>query len=179
LRFISSYRGLELGLRNPKITGFTQTGDPIYDGSYLKAEFIQGGVDEREAQEAFKSLIFKGMYESEDPRERLSWFDTELAQMHYKWTDEEREYAEGRLQELEGFGRDYILVQPEAIPAPWASYDTTDVKLIVDLMQATGTNAGDVLAYERSNKNRQAVIDAVEAAGNDAPQKSAEVVVNA
>lgn len=176
MRFISSNRGLEIALRNPKITGFTQTGDPIYDGNYLKAEFQQGGVSPWEAELAIKTLLFKGMYEGEDPTERLSWFDTETAQLHYGWTDDEREFAEKRLLEIED---NFMLVEQPKVPAPWHNYDTiTDPKRIVALIEDTGTSASEVLAYERENKNRIAVIDAVEAL-SAAPTVAGAVVVNA
>jgi len=178
LRFISPHRGYEQALRNPKIQSFTQSGDPIYDGSYLKAEFVGGGVSPWEAEEALKTFSFKGAYEGEDLTERLSWFDTELAQMHYGWTDDERELAEKVLLASESLNQNYMLVESPKVPIPWASYDTTNVKDIVDLMHATGTTPGDALAYERANQKRQAVIDAIESSETKAP-KDAPVVVSA
>lgn len=180
MRCISPHKGFELCLRNPRITGFTQQGDPIYDGSYLKAEFQQGGVSPWEYDLALKSFAFRGAYEDEDLYSRISWFDTEIAQKHYKWTDEERKFAEERLKEDQTNGLSYIIVEAPKVPAPWAKYDDLkDASEIVALMDATGTEAGDVLSYERQNKNRQAVIDAVEASEDEVPVAEAKVVVKA
>lgn len=96
------------------------------------------------------------------PRSRLSGFDTEQAQQALGWTDEEREYVEEALRSGSEYGMEYVEIPATPLSKPWATYDTTDVKKIVSIAEAMGLPLADVLAYEKANANRPAVLLLIE-----------------
>lgn len=122
---------------------------------------------------------FRGLTYDENPLHRLSTFDSLYAQSVHNWTDEEREIVENKIRTGPGNGVDYIVVDTPRVPAPWPAYDNLKVvgkrtvemvaEKIAETVSELGIDPDRVLAYERENDNRPAVIAAVENLKKDAP----------
>ncbi len=146
----------------------------------LKAVFTND-TTQYERDIAKKTFKFNGLPRDEftdmpvDPDYRISGFDTTTQ----GWDDETREKAEKLLLEHPNNGSDFIIVEAPERPAPWKGYDTiTSVKKILELVTDTGSDAEEVLSYERENKNRPQVVEALELVVNP-PVQDDEVVVEA
>jgi hypothetical protein len=86
----------------------------------------------------------------------LCYYDSEAAQQIHGWTDEERQLIEGHLPSCPGV----LIVERPKLKAPWPAYAktrklqgrrTADVAAeeIAATVTSTGTDPGDVIAYER------------------------------
>lgn len=99
----------------------------------------------------------------EDPAWRLSFFDTEIAQKHGKWSDELRVEIEDNLRAHSSFGSDLIEVDQPRAPLPYDTYPQhrkvqgrrTIEHVIADVVSSVtllGGNVADkVVAYEGDN----------------------------
>lgn len=181
-RFVSRYAGYSHGVREEIAEQFSR-GTRIIQRS-LEAQFDRRGLTDYEKELAARELSFHGLPEDKDtgenvsPMSRLSLFDSEQAQKHFRWTDEEHDLVVQTLRESERLGLDYIEVAQPKRPAPWSGYDKlTDVDQIVELTIATETSPADVIAYERENEDREEVIAALEALLE--PAGDEEIVIDA
>lgn len=146
----------------------------------LYAQFNEHDVTDWEREMALKHFKFPGMPVQEDtlepidPSYRLATFDTTMQ----GWDEETRKFAEERLETAIGANIDYIKVEKPKLDAPWPGYDKlVSAKKIAELVESTGSDIEAVVAYERENKNRADVIEAVQALA-PAPDPD-EVVVSA
>lgn len=100
------------------------------------------------------------------PRSRISGFDTVMAQEANGWTDEERELVEKTLLESGERNRDFILLEDAAVSSgkPWSTYDSTPGERVVGLAQELGIPLGEVLAYEKANRNDAGLVYLMERA---------------
>ena len=170
-RFVSRYAAYSHGVRE-EISELTPLGRRVLQRS-LEAQFDPRGLKDEEKQEAARRLSFHGLPESPDtaslefgvdlsPFSRLSLFDSEKAQKHFKWTDEETDLVVETLRDSEMNGIEFVEVTPVRAKAPWASYDKlVDAEQIVELAIATETPIADVIAYERENQNREDLLVAL------------------
>lgn len=104
--------------------------------------------------------------ENFDPRWRFSVYDTD-------WIEdaELRAEAEAKLTDYGIVGNEVLLVLPEAVPAPWPSFDDvrgvkgspTPMRL-VEMARDFGVSLERCLAYERVAQNREDVVEAFEEA---------------
>lgn len=164
----------------------------IEDPGYI-AQFHPHGLTAWEMDKARE--LWAGDYDGRIPRggrleNRFGVFDSGLAQEMEpgengeRMSDERRERIEEGLLRHPRLGNKFVQVERPKVAAPWATYDdivtaqgVTLAKVgekIASLMDEIGADPDHVLAYERVNANRQAVIDAVEAKKN-----SGEVAVSA
>lgn len=126
---------------------------------HLHAKFSKAGVSPEEQEIGIREFVHNGLPEDRDteqlysPRNRISVFDTLIAQAHHGWTDQEREIVELALRNSPHYGMEFIEVTKPPVPKPWPTYDeTTDV---VGIANAIGVPLADVLAYELENLNRE------------------------
>lgn len=166
MRFVCKHANYSVELRES-----IEEPDPYHKGRHiihrkpLVANFVAGDLTPWEKEAALKHFSFAGMPVEEDmmtpvdPSSRLSSFDTTTQ----GWSPEDQEYAEKALLESQAHGPDYLHVETPKRPAPWAGYDKLRAaNKIVELVEATGSDPEYVLAYERENENRDAVIAALE-----------------
>lgn len=183
MRFLSPIPKLSLTLRQSEYDKPGKQGQLVRKG--VTIQFNQHDVTEAEREfglRHFAAALRKGLPLQEngtdpiDPSYRLSTFDTEEHEAAKHWTPEEREGFEKQLLEHFLHGRDYIHVEQPKLPAPWPGYDKIkDVKTLVAKVKELEFDVEDVVAYERQNQNREAVIEALQAV--DAEDGS--VLVNA
>lgn len=181
MRFVAygaSYsHGVQSELGEPTATGYRVT------RRGLEAQFSTRGIKDHEIELAAKTLHVHGLPEDSieggpvSPRSRISVFDTEQAQRHFDWTDDERELVEKRLLESEMYGLELVKVDDPKRPAPWKGYDSLeDVERILAAVEATGVDVSEVIAYERENEDREEVIAALTEL---LPEEEQSVVIDA
>lgn len=143
-------------------------------------EFKQGELTDYERKVARERLSFRGVPTEVDGTPidptltRASAFDTE-------WVPERiRPQVESALLSNPDFNRAYILVEKVKAAKPWPKYDETrgggrgvsTAQVIAERVSELGLNAEEVIQYERENKNRADVIEALEALGAPAEEET-------
>lgn len=168
MRFISPHRGYAINIRNPvQVPDKYGQMNEVEKG--LVASFdISSSPKDWEIDQAEKSLDFRGMPVEEHTEEaipvylRLSVFDSEQAQIHNGWTDEERRVVEEKMLRLQ-HPQEFILSAKPAVPAPWPAYDTITIPVkIKKTVAELGYDPQTVIEYERDNANRPEVLAALE-----------------
>lgn len=181
MRFLSKYRNYHLLLRNETYQLVEQSGgapklvalQPMYS-----ADFQHGDVSEAErtfAIERFGAAAFKGTtiegdgVTQEDPRNRISSFDTEAQ----GWPYDLREEFEAYMLASPSLGIDFVLYEPALVAAPWPSYDqlTAQGRRTVEMVAEkialnvieNGYDPATVAAYETAHLKRPAVLHALAA----------------
>lgn len=168
MRFGCPHAGYTITLRVP-----VEEPDPYHPGRHLitregiQAQFRSGDFTLREKKQIEDRFYFNGLgtYEGDnmtplDVGFRIGTFDTDMQ----GYDEKTKAFVEEKMQESMYFGNDYILLELVRLPAPWPGYDKLrSPKKIVELVDETGSDVEDVIAYERENANRGDVIDALEA----------------
>lgn len=75
--------------------------------------------------------------------------------------EEERERVIKLLLAQPEHGQSFIYIEPEKLPAPWPAYDSMDVKKIVQFATDGDYDFKIILAYEKQNKNRKELVEAL------------------
>ena len=142
-------------------------------GIVCKFQHAGRGLSPWEIDEALDRFDIRGVAVGEDPASRLSFYDTEIWQIHQGWDDQTRKKVEDRLLSGNGFGTDYFLSERPRAQAPWPGYDKLGAQgrrtvemvaeKIAQMTTDTGVDPEAVLQYERENLNREPVVKAVEA----------------
>lgn len=174
MRFISKYRSysfVAIPTRAPE--------KAIAYG--LKAElpivcdFQHGGLSDWEKKEGLARFEFAGLGHDEKAARRLSFYDTELEAIRLGWDEETKTRVEQRLLGAPGYGVDFFEVERPRLEPPWIRYDEVeDPQEIVTMIRAIGIDPAAVVAYELENRNRQAVLDALEV-----KEEEPEALINA
>jgi len=193
LRFISKYAAYKISAI-PSVDHYG-TGQPKKRG--VVCEFKLDYLHPWEIDAARSTFQFRGVaaagpigspiIKHVDPIGRVSVYDTEEAEANgeYQAAGVSREDVERALLSKHSLGRDFILVEKPAVPAPWPAYDklTTSrgrdlswvVEQIVSRVQDLGVDPISVIEYERANRNRPEVIDALRKIGQPAEEEVVEV----
>lgn len=181
-RFVSQQKGHRVIVRNGRESYLGPQGDMVPPVTELVALFTHNLLTRDDAEEAKSRMHIRGTTEDEagrpiDPAYRLSVFDSEVAQLQNGWTDEETDLVVAKLRSLLNRG-DVIEIEPEPVVKPWNGYDAIEEPdRIVELALAVEADLAKVLAYEKANKARPEVIDALRAEIADGEEES--VVVHA
>ena len=148
---------------------FAPNGETIDERPRIFAEFTHGPVPDWAMKQVLKRLDFGFLPDGWTPEMQISSFDSVVAQNQNGWKDSEREALEEHLARQ--VGEDYILVEPERAPKPWATYDKLfarkgmtqeqAVEKIISIVVDTGIDPQLVIDYEQENKNRADVIEAM------------------
>ena len=164
---------------------FAPNGDKIKELPRVYAEFTHGPVPPWAMTQALRRIDWGFLADGWSPEMQISSFDSLEAQAELGWSDEDRIALEEHLNARQG--QDFIHVEPEKAPKPWAAYDKLfakkgmnqeqAVEKITEIILDTGVDPAVVLEYERENKNREDVIRAVEELGLDAGDE--DIVVGA
>lgn len=198
LRFVSKSPGYTITFKRDIIRTFgqgeTQVLQPLWN-----CQFSPVGIKAEEIEQAKKWAINHGMALEQDQvttvdsAYRFSVFDTEEFQALHADDVFERTpdgFTDALRLELEQFLIDhqdeyYRQVEVIVIPPPWPNYDATKgvrglptAQRIAEKVAEDGYDIDAVLAYERANRNRQEVLDAV-AGLRDEPVVEDELLVTA
>lgn len=145
----------------------------------LFAQFQRGGLPPYALDLAVKAFEFRKKPPAHPIENWVAFFDSEAGQIQNNWTTAERELVEARLTVgvADDDGRfypppaDVLLVERPHLAAPWPAYDKlvaqgarTVEKVSVKIAEKVtedGYDPAEVIAYERENLNRAAVLDAL------------------
>lgn len=162
MRFASKSEEYNRTVRQP-IFGLVQgPGGPeqICTREGIMAQFTQGGLTSFEKEQCRERFTFLGQYEGEDPTRRLSVYDTDEQASQLGWDAETKAEVEQNL--LEGQNEFYFLLEQYKQPKPWPNYDNIrQAAKVAEMVETLGLDPEAVIAYERENENRKAVIDAL------------------
>lgn len=166
-RYISKARAFKKTVRKAKTQLInTPQGPEVTETSPpLIAFFEQGGTTPKETALALERFKFSGLAEKENPARRLSVYDTDEQAKAHGWGADFKSEVEAVLDA--GQCEFYFKVVAEKAPKPWPKYDETDVDDIADLTSVLGIDPAIVLAYERENLGREAVLSAFDEAEVD------------
>lgn len=139
---------------SPDLLYLRETRPPII------ACFSRLGITPRELELAQERFCFK----DENPADFVSIFDTDEEAHEHGWSDAVKAQVEDVLDAGEGYV--YVKVELDPSPSPWPTYDTTPADDIFPTAELIGVDLKGVLNYERENRNRKAVVDAI--LGSDA-----------
>lgn len=170
-RFISQYRENSFDAIKPvsqTVQDANGTRLVTIDKGVL-CEFQHGGLLQWEWEQALDKLNLRGLAEGEDPRHRFSVYDTELQAIINGWSPERRQEVEERLRNACGAGDMIECVKPK-LPPPVANWDKLKgvkgkptAEYLADLVRELGLEPHYCCNYERENKNRADVIEAISA----------------
>lgn len=174
-RYISRSQKFKKAVRKAKSTIVHTSQGPVNQTVVepMAALFEQGGATQEEIRLALERFQFKGLAEGENPARRISVYDTDEQARKHGWDENLKAEIEDVLDR--GQNTDYFKVEAPAAPIPWPSYDQTPPGKVLEVALMVGVDPNAVLRYERENKNRAAVVKALEE--SLAPQD--EVVVEA
>jgi hypothetical protein len=153
----SKYTDLTVLVRSESVQYHSATGVEIGRVKPLTAEFgFHGGermvVNPITNELEPHALIYGRYYDTEEAKERLGW------------TDDEHEavvYTLDKLCREQPFLIARVEHEIPAIVKPWPTYDETHWKTIPVLAEQLGL-LDTTLAYERENKNREAIVSVLE-----------------
>lgn len=172
MRFASIYPLLSLGTVRKEKFVLALDGQRDKTQDSISVNFTQEYLTQDDIDFAlsfFPANVFRGRYLEEDRitlqplAERIGVFDTEIAAQNNGWSDEEKQMVEEWIQRHPALGREFVECIPvvKVIEKPWPSYNSIHhfkvAKTAIELGLAEQT-----LAYEKANKNRQNIIDALE-----------------
>lgn len=192
MRFISKYPGF-------KVTAIPGE-DDLFTGRPKRlpiiAKFKPGFLYAWEVDAARRHFKFNGLTQIGepgaagdiiDPSIRVSYYDTLEAQREEGWSDEFREQVEQGLLSNPFHGSEFLMVEQPELPAPWPKYDelvahgrrTSEMvaEKIAETVRDLGLDPEEVIAYERANRNREEVVNAI--LGVQEEQSEGEVEVRA
>lgn len=163
MRFVSPYERFKIIAKHQDTEVLANGTSRVLAPGFI-AEFSPTDVTDFEREVARKSFSFRGTMttlggEPIDPAEhRISTFDSNVIQNAGL-----REEVEKFLLNHVDHGRDFIVADRPKLKAPWPTYDTVHAAKIAAKVAEDGYDVAEVIAYERENKNRPTVIEALEA----------------
>jgi hypothetical protein len=143
---------------------------------HLSADFSPDLRNDEDTALAKSTFTFRGLaiYENGqpvNPSYRISVFDSEVARLQNGWTEAEEALVVEELRERGPIGQMYVEVVPVPAERPWNGYDElTDASRIVELAIAIDADLEKVLQYERENRNRADVLQALQSAADAADE---------
>ena len=180
-RFASQYRNYKVGTIRPgSPERLGHDGNMIPEIRALGAEFEHRLTEKRDVDAVITKMgkAIHGQLEYPTGEKvpiynRISVFDSEIAQRQNGWTDEERVLVEEALRN-HAMGTDYIEVEQAPADKPWNGFDElTDPERILELALAIDADLRLVLRYEEENQKRPEVLDALQ----DAIDSGEEAVI--
>lgn len=172
MRFVSCYAAFGLGTaRKEKFVlaldgQRDQTEESLtiqFTREYLNQDDIDFALSYFPASRFTGKLLEADGYTPEPLALRIGVFDTNEEQIRKGWTDAERELVEKVMLAKPNYGQDFVEMKPveKVIEKPWPSYASTHHFKVATLAAELGL-IEEALAYEKANKNRQGVVDALE-----------------
>jgi hypothetical protein len=165
-RFIAKYARYRHGVRTGRFM-VLQDGQRQELSKDLFCKFETYVPTDEERELGLETFSFLGLPEDRDtnapvsPRNRISGFDSVVAQRDLDWTDEEREIVETALRNSFAYGDEFIEVTQKAAAKPWPMYDSADPETILTIALSIGADLDEVYRYESENANREEVLKAL------------------
>lgn len=185
MRYISRYGKLTLTLIRPDERPLPNGKVHIIDPGFT-AEFRPSGLQDHEYEFALRNFHFNGVNLEEDGvtpvsvRWRIGVWDSDQEAKARGWDEETKKKIEGMVESAAGYGVDFIAVGEPKLAPPWPTYDSLSgagvAAKIKAFVEDGGFDPSYVIAYERQNKNRASVIEALEQIKIDS---SSEIYVKA
>lgn len=174
--FVSPHPGYLITGFNQKPIRDTASGQIVdwFDG--IDIEFRHGGAPTWAAEQALENPRFQqlwgGLPDGIDRRVYIGSFDTDKIQREKGFDDDTRLAMEEWLHRHADYGIRFVEAEPPlAISGkPWATYDETHHFQVPKIAKQIGVPLEDVLEYEKRNKNRQSIVQALEAEIGDAEE---------
>lgn len=168
--FLSPHPGyLITGCRQPVDNYHPASGAYLGTTPGIDIEFVHGGSPEWATEQALANpkftSLWRGLPDNTDNRLFIATYDTEKKQQENSWDDETREEVERFLLGHPDFGTRYILMEhPENVQGePWRGYDNAHHFTVIKVAKELDSDAqAYALDYERSHKNREVVVKALE-----------------
>lgn len=167
--FVTANPGLLItGVRQEKENYNEHTGKYVDTTPGIDVEFRHGGAPEWAAQIALANERFRqlwgGLPDGVDYRLFIGSFDTVKEQQQRGWDDETRGEVEEFLKRSPLFGFNFIHVESpeEAESPPWPTYDKTHHFKVAIVAEDSGVDLAYTLEWEKTHKNRPAVVAALE-----------------
>lgn len=168
MRFVSNSPGLGLGAYQTERYVLAVDGQRDLARESISVKFSQNGLTQDDIDFAlshFPEKSFTGRWLFEDGitlqplGERIGVFDT----TECGWDDDVREKVEQWMLAKPNYGRDFVECKPvvKEIAKPWPSYNSTHHFKIPTLAAELGL-LEETIAYEKANKNRSGVVEALE-----------------
>lgn len=197
-RFVSRGPNFSMGVRDAEVEDYA-TGKQKTIVANLEAQFDPRGVTDEDLdtietarREGRMPDLYKGLpldRETEGHvsiRSRLGVWDSKVAKTSgIRGVRLSAADADLVIQALRGSpqnGMDYVEVVKAQIPAPWPAYDQMDGRhpeKIVETAISIGADIPRVIAYERDNKARKAVLEALNEVLDDTVDAEQSIVINA
>lgn len=199
MRFIAKYAAYQTCFKRDIVEEYASGGSsirqPLWNCAFKPDRWL-----EHEAKAARAVFLNFGMpvepdgVTAIDPVYRFSVFDTEEYQAEHKddmvyppfkpFDDEMRVELEQWLLNHADYGNAFIMVEAPRLEPPWPKYDEfrgvrgmPTGQRVAERVLEDGYDILEVLAYERANKNRSDVVDALEALLAPEPADDSVLVV--
>lgn len=184
MRFVSPFASFGLGTARKELWVLAVDGQRDLTRESIPVQFSREGLTQDDIDFAlsyFPKSTFTGItleadgYTPEPLDLRIGVFDTMEQQLAKGWTDEEREHVEKWMLAKPNYGQDFVEVKPvvKEIVKPWPSYNSTHHFKVATLAAELGL-LEEALEYERANKNRSGVVEALEEQLTIKPKAAAE-----
>ena len=172
MRFVSMYPKLNLGTvikeKFDVVNGdeLFQTRESVsvqFTQEYMMQDDIDFALSRFPASEFRGRMLEADGITPEPLTLRIGVFDTEVEQERQGWDDETREKVEHYCLNHKAIGISFVKAEPvvREIAKPWPSYNSTHHFKVAGLAEELGL-LEEALAYERANKARDGVIEALE-----------------
>ena len=192
MRFVSLHARLGLGTVIKEKFVLALDGQRDQTVESVSVQFTQEYLTQDDitfALSYFPESRFQGRYLEADEitqeplSQRIGVFDTVEEQKRQGWDDEIREKVEAWMHAKPNYGQDFVEVVPvvKEVTKPWPAYSNTHHFKVAALAEELGL-LEETLAYEKANKNRAGVVEALEeriANRGDKPAEDAGEVVAA
>lgn len=157
-----------VGVKKEQMQHHPVSGEFLGFTAGIDADFRHGGLPgwAREvglANPTFRQL-WGGLPDGTDFGRYLSKYDTDACAREYGWSAEDKELVENVLRNHPLNGYRFIEVEDPSLTAapPWPNYDAAQWKQIPILAVEFGADISYCIEYEKQNKNRPAVVAALE-----------------
>lgn len=183
-RFVCRGPNYSMGVRGAEVEDYA-TGRQKVVVAHLEAQFSRNGVKDIDLDAALKARIpFPGLPHDRETEEHVSirsrlgvWDSRTVKAQGMKAADADQVIA--ALRSSDRYGLDFVEVLAAVLTAPWGNYDAMDGKSpqkIVETAIDIGCDLNDVIAYERENKARVKVLEALNEALDTDPADQPVVI---
>lgn len=174
-RYLSKYSAFKKTVRKAQQTLVQTVNGPQLElvREPIIAYFQQAIVTAEEREKAGRQFGFLGVADGEtEPNRRISGYDTEEQAKLNLWDAATHQEVVRMLDK--DTGPDYFRVEQTRLEKPWPLYDDLEAtgrrtnvmvaEKIVQTVEMLGLNPETIIAYEKENRNRAEVIEALQPA---------------
>jgi len=149
-----------------------QTGHPTHKDRELWVQLRRREAPPWAREIGERTFAFRGYPPTADKLEWMAFIDTNDAQLHHNWTEEEKALVDDRLRnEIEGIVE---VLKPQPEP-PWETYASRSPRQNLELAKATGTPVEALIEYEEQTGEDEIALSTYRAALGASPEEDAVV----